>query len=93
MVSQFPENQHQIQILKILTKTWARDSHGLFDYEANTTKNNLLLVNGRFKIVRKKNDVRQVAEITELDMEDRELGKIKLDGGKIKFKFSFLQNI
>jgi hypothetical protein len=68
--------------LKILTKTWARDSHGLFDYEANSTKNNLLLINGRYKIVRKKNDVRQMTENTELDMEDRELAKVKFDGGK-----------
>jgi len=83
MVSQYSESQHQIQILKILTKTWARDSHGLFDYEANSTKNNLLLINGRYKIVRKKNDVRQLTEITELDMEDRELAKVKFDGGKI----------
>ncbi len=82
MVSQFPESQHQIQILKILTKTWARDSHGLFDYEANSTKNNLLLINGRYKIIRKKNDVRQLTENTELDMEDRELAKVKFDGGK-----------
>ena len=82
MVSQFTEIQHQNQILKILTKTWARDSHGLFDYEANSTKNNLLLINGRFKIVRKKNDVRQVTENTELEMEDRELAKVKLEGGK-----------
>ena len=82
MVSQFPDSQNQIQILKILTKTWARDSHGLFDYEANSTKNNLLLINGRYKIIRKKNDVRQITENTELDMEDRELAKVKFDGGK-----------
>jgi hypothetical protein len=81
MVSQFPENQNQIQILKILTKTWARDSHGLFDYEANGTKNNLMLINGRFKIVRKKNDVRQVPENAELDIEDRELGTVKYENG------------
>jgi hypothetical protein len=85
MVSQFPESQHQTQILKILTKTWARDSHGLFDYEAQNTKNNILLISSKFKIVRKKNDVRQVPEHMELDMEDRELARVKLDGGKFLY--------
>jgi hypothetical protein len=80
MVSHHNETLQQLQILKILTKTWGRDSHGLFDYEATNTKNNLLLINGSTKIVRKKNDVRHVPEITELDVEERDLAKIKVDG-------------
>ena len=34
--SEITSNQ---QMLKVTTKTWSRDSHGLFDYEATNTKN------------------------------------------------------
>lgn len=81
MVSTQTENS-QYQLLKILTRTWSRDSHGLFDYEANNTKNNLLLIHGRTKLIRKKNDVKHSAESSELELDERELGKIKIENGK-----------
>jgi hypothetical protein len=62
--------------LKAVTKTWARDSHGLFDYEANNTKNITLLIHGKSKLVRKKNDVKNMLDNSELELEDRELCRI-----------------
>lgn len=82
MLSTQSETLLQTQILKILARTWSRDSHGLYDYEANNTRNNLLLINTKTRLVRKKNDVRQVAENAELEISDRELGRIKIDNGK-----------
>jgi hypothetical protein len=69
-------------MLKVMTKTWSRDSHGLFDYEATNTKNFILFVSGRTKLVRKKNDVRQCSESAELELEDRELCKVRFEDGK-----------
>jgi hypothetical protein len=68
--------------LKILSKTWGRDSHGLFDYESNQIKTNVLLPNSNCKVVRKRNDVRQLQENVELDMEERELAKVHTDQSK-----------
>jgi len=67
------------QLLKILTRTWSRDSHGLFDYEATSTKNNIIFLQGRTKLIRKKNEVKHSAEHSELDLDERELGKIKFE--------------
>jgi hypothetical protein len=67
----------QTYLLKITTRTWSRDSHGLFDYEATNTKNNLLLIQGRTKLIRKKNEVKNSSENSELELDERELGKIK----------------
>jgi len=77
--SEITSNQ---QMLKVTTKTWSRDSHGLFDYEATNTKNFLLFVSGRTKLVRKKNDIRQCSESAELELEDRELCKVRFEDGK-----------
>lgn len=68
--------------LKIIAKTWSRDSHGLFDYEANNTKNILLTAYSNAKLIRKRNDVRLHNENTEIDLEERELLKIRLAESK-----------
>jgi RING-variant domain len=69
--------------LKLNIKTWARDSHGLFDYEAPTTKNNLLIIQGTCKLIRKKNEVKYLSENSEIPFEERELAKIVFDENKI----------
>lgn len=69
--------------LKLNIKTWSRDSHGLFDYEAPTTKTNQLIINNNCKLIRKKNDVRIVQENHEIEFEERELAKIYFDNLKI----------
>lgn len=70
--------------LKLLIKTWSRDSHGLFDYETSSTKTNQLLISNSCKLIRKKNDVRFVQENHEIEFEERELAKIFFEENKIR---------
>ena len=69
-------------LLKVLTKTWSRDSHGLFDYEATNTKNLIVFINSKSKLVRKKNEVKHTQCDSELDLEERELCRVKSEEGK-----------
>lgn len=72
-----------LPMLKITTKTWSRDSHGLYDYEATQTKNNNILISGKdTKLIRKKNDVRQCSLDTDIDLDERELSRVRFDGSK-----------
>jgi|LauGreDrversion4_2_1035121.scaffolds.fasta_scaffold1308788_1 hypothetical protein len=64
-------------IIKAETKTWSRDSHGLFDYESTNTKNSIVFATSRHKLVRKRNDIRALVENAEIDLEDRELCRVK----------------
>lgn len=75
-------NLNPTSFLKLTTKTWARDSHGLFDYEATTTKNNTLILNSPYRLIRKKNDVKHALLNGDLELDERELAKIKFDNGK-----------
>jgi hypothetical protein len=75
------KNENQIY-LKFQAKTWGRDSHGLFDYESTQIRQNLLIIPQNCKIIRKKNDVKQMPDSSELDLEDRELCKVIADGCK-----------
>ncbi len=82
-ISEIPlYHSQQPLLLKILTRTWTRDSHGLFDYEAANTKNNILFIQGRTKLIRKKNDVKHSSDCSELELDERELGKIKYENSK-----------
>jgi hypothetical protein len=69
--------------LKINAKTWTRDSHGLFDYEANTSKISILDIYEECKLIRKKNDIKYVKENEDIIFEERELGKISFEEDKI----------
>ena len=70
--------------LKLLIKTWSRDSHGLFDYETSSIKANQLLISTNCKLIRKKNDVKFVQENNEIEFEERELAKIFFEENKIR---------
>ena len=87
MVSGHTDIQQHKNILKALTKTWSRDSHGLFDYEATNTKNNPFVIKEKCKLIRKKNEVRLASENIELDLEERELAKIKIESNGSKYIF------
>ena len=55
----FKNNNHQRQhILCLSTRTWIRDSHGLYDYESIQTKNLNLIIGDSIKITRLKNDIK-----------------------------------
>jgi hypothetical protein len=68
--------------LRISSKTWGRDSHGLFDYESIQIKTNTLCIDTCCKVVRKRNDVKNFPENLEIDIEDRELCKVISEGSK-----------
>ena len=54
----FNNNNNQRQhILCLSTRTWIRDSHGLYDYESIQTKNLNLIIGESIKITRIKNDL------------------------------------
>lgn len=57
------------EFLSIKSKTWTRDSHGLFDYESSTVKENILIIKNPLKIVRKKHEIREkkIDDILESD--------------------------
>ena len=44
--------------LSVLAKTWARDSHGLYDYETTSMKITNLDISFNCKFIRRKNDVK-----------------------------------
>lgn len=48
------------EFLSIKSKTWIRDSHGLFDYESNTVKENFLVIQNPTLIVRRKHDLKEI---------------------------------
>ena len=62
--------------LKLNIKTWTRDSHGLFDYEANSTKISMLDIQKNCNLIRRKNEVKYIGENDPIEFEERELGKI-----------------
>lgn len=45
------------ECLSIKGKTWTRDSHGLFDYESNTVKENRMIIQHPTKLFRKKHEL------------------------------------
>ena len=60
-------------VLSLSTKTWVRDSHGLFDYESNQTKNLNAVLAESIYITRKKHDIKPLSNINDLKPEEEEL--------------------
>ena len=57
-------------VLSLCTKTWIRDSHGLYDYESQQTKNlNAVLAESIF-IIRKRHDIKTLN--SQSDLQDNE---------------------
>ena len=60
-------------VLSLSTKTWIRDSHGLFDYESTQTKNLNAVLAESIYIARKKHDIKTLSNINELKPDEEEL--------------------
>ena len=75
--------------VQIRTKTWIRDSHGLFDYENNQVKTTTIVMNSNGNLIRKKNDViytdseKKIIPNEQVDEVTIELGKLDLSNSKI----------
>ena len=65
--------------LKVVSKTWGRDSHGLFDYESSQIKINNLIISKSCNLIRKRNDVKEVPESHQLDVEDKLLTNVTIE--------------
>ena len=60
-------------VLNLCTRTWVRDSHGLYDYESSQTKNlNAVLAEGIY-LARKKHDIKTLNSPNELKKDEEEL--------------------
>ncbi len=71
-------NENQ-SYLKIVSKTWGRDSHGLFDYESSQIKINNLVISKNCQLIRKRNDVKEVPENSQLEIEEKLLANVRVD--------------
>eukprot|EP01016_Furgasonia_blochmanni_P032622 TRINITY_DN3363_c0_g2_i1.p1 TRINITY_DN3363_c0_g2~~TRINITY_DN3363_c0_g2_i1.p1 ORF type:complete len:410 (-),score=67.99 TRINITY_DN3363_c0_g2_i1:132-1361(-) len=77
-------------IVKVKTKTWEKDSYGLFDYETKTNINkNEFTVRNTGKIIRKSNLVQYIPlfeELIEPGETHQNLALIDEDGGELQLK-------
>ena len=60
-------------VLSLCTKTWVRDSHGLFDYESLQTRNLNAVLAESIYIARKKHDIKTLNNKNELNPNEEEL--------------------
>ena len=60
-------------VLSLCTKTWIRDSHGLYDYESNQTKNLNAVLAESIYIARKKHDIKTLNSLLDLKHDEEEL--------------------
>ena len=60
-------------VLSLCTKTWIRDSHGLFDYESSQTRNLNAVLAESIYIARKKHDIKTLNSKEDLKKEEEEL--------------------
>ena len=61
MINNIASKDNNISLI-VNVRTWSRDSHGLYDYECTSTKNNNFKIKKEQIITRKKNEVRLVDE-------------------------------
>ena len=60
-------------VLSLCTKTWVRDSHGLYDYESTSTRNLNAVLAESIYITRKKHDIKTLSNINDLKTDEEEL--------------------
>jgi hypothetical protein len=66
-------------VLSLCTKTWIRDSHGLYDYESNQTKNLNAVLAESIYIGRKKHDIKTLNSPLDLKQDEELLFNVKND--------------
>ena len=66
-------------VLSLFTKTWVRDSHGLYDYESNQTKNLNAVLAESVIIARKKHEIKTVPNKNELQPDEEMLLDVKYE--------------
>ena len=71
--------QNERYVLSLCTKTWVRDSHGLFDYESNQTKHLNAILAESIYIARKKHEIMTVNNPKQLQDEEELLFNVRHD--------------
>lgn len=74
--------------LSIKAKTWTRDSHGLFDYESNTVKENILLVQNPTKIIRHRHEIKEIKSGAEMEASDQPICNVGIKNCKFGLIFN-----
>ncbi len=77
MINNVKDNQNKSILINV--KTWSRDSHGLYDYECNSTKNVSFTTKKDQQIIRKKNEVRLDTPLYKEEQDEENLGKVYVD--------------
>ena len=72
-------NSEKHFVLSLFTKTWVRDSHGLYDYESTQTKNLNAVLAESVIIARKKHEIKTVPNKSELQSDDEMLLDVKYE--------------
>ena len=67
-------------VLSLCTKTWIRDSHGLFDYESNQTKNLNAVLAESIYIARRKHEIKTLNQIGDLKEDEELLFNVRHEG-------------
>lgn len=70
-------------VLCLNTRTWSRDSHGLYDYESSHTKITNAIVADNAIIIRKKLDIRSVMNMEDIKEDSEYLMNIIHDKGNL----------
>lgn len=85
MINNIASKDNNISLI-VNVRTWSRDSHGLYDYECTSTKNNNFKIKKDQIITRKKNEVRLVDEtILKEEQDEEKLCKIYVDPSSKRF--------
>lgn len=70
-------------VLSLCTKTWIRDSHGLYDYESQQTKNLNAVLAEAIYIARKRHDIKTLNQQSDLGQDEELLFNVRNDSRDI----------
>lgn len=70
--------------LHLKCKTWTRDSHGLFDYESKTIKENELIIEGNSQLIRRKHHIidRNQLSVESMDTDEQVVCQVSNESSK-----------
>lgn len=75
--------------INISTKTWTRDSHGLYDYESQQVKPQEGTLLNKAIVIRKRMDIKFVKSIHDKKEDEELLCEIKIENDRKNFKLIF----
>lgn len=70
-----------LEFLSIKCKTWTRDSHGLFDYESQTVRENNLQIFNDAQLIRKNHEIREKSSNENSEGDEQHVSNVRTDKG------------